>query len=468
MKLFLIILLFIGLFGELQAQRPAEILKQPSTIVLSKQYRLNSSYREVNMNITPDGKYMFFMSSRGQMPWSRANYLTYKGQAQYDGDIWYSERVGKTWQTPKCLGSNINTNMGEDEPNISPDGNTVYFQSWHNDYQGNSWQTDGGPYYKASRIGTNWGQKVGLGGGIHEFFKQYQYGTDGMTISPDGKTFIVAAGADYDGAMDLFISYFENGKWTYPRKMAISTEGDERSPFLAADGETLYFASDGYKGFGGLDIYKVSLKEAISSANPKVYNVGSPFNTASNDYGFIITSDGKEVYLIRDGDIFMADVSKSPKEMKPNETLIIKGVVRNAKTKQPLGKPIILKEACCNFTTIETRSNATTGEYMIILKKPVDTYEQKILEDKNYKAFSKILKKQQENVIIADIDLIPKEDDAPIITANDELKKRQEEQRRRQEEIKKKQEEERKRKEEETRKRREQEQLRNQEAACRM
>jgi len=154
--------------------------------------------------------------------------------------------------------------------------------------------------------------------------------------------------------------------------------------------------------------------------------------------------------------------------MKPNETLIIKGVVRNAKTKQPLGKPIILKEACCNFTTIETRSNATTGEYMIILKKPVDTYEQKILEDKDYKGFSNILKKQQENVIIADIDLIPKEDDTLIITANDELKKRQEEQRRRQEEIKKKQEEERKRKEEETRKRREQEQLRNQEAACRM
>ncbi|MFN3316590.1 MAG: TolB family protein, partial [Raineya sp.] len=260
----------------LLGQKPAEILKQPANIVLSKQYRLNSSYREVNMNITPDGKYMFFMSSRGQMPWSRANYLTYKGQAQYDGDIWYSERVGKTWQMPKCLGENINTNMGEDEPNISPDGNTVYFQSWHNDHKGNSWLTDGGPYYKASRIGTNWGQKVGLGGGIHQFFKEFQYGTDGMTLSPDGKIFIVAAGADYDGAMDLFISYFQNGSWTYPRKLPISTSGDERSPFIAADGETLYFASDGYKGFGGLDIYKVSLAEARTASNPKVFNLGAP------------------------------------------------------------------------------------------------------------------------------------------------------------------------------------------------
>ncbi len=449
------------------AQNPAEILKQPANIVLSKQYRLNSSYREVNMNITPDGRYMFFMSSRGQMPWSKANYLVYKGQSQYDGDIWYSERVGKTWQTPKCLGANINTNMGEDEPNISPDGNTVYFQSWHNDGEGNSWLTDGGPYYKASRTGASWGKKVGLGGGIHKFFAYFRYGTDGMTLSPDGKTFIVAAGSNYDGAMDLYISYFQNGQWTYPRKLPISTDGDERSPFIAADGETLYFASDGYKGFGGLDIYKVSLSDAIAGTKPKIYNVGSPFNTASNDYGFMITSDGKEAYLIRDGDIYMADVSKSPKEMKPTETLIIKGIVRNAKTKRPLAKQVILKEACCNIPVTDTWSNANTGEYMIILKKPINAYEQKVLKDKNYLAYSKILQKGKENVIIAHIDLIPIDNPTTTI-ANNELKKRQEEQRRKQEELRKKQAEERRKQEEQIRKRREEEQLRNQEAACRM
>ncbi|GAB4127317.1 MAG: hypothetical protein OHK0045_11970 [Raineya sp.] len=418
------------------------------------------------MNITPDGKYMFFMSSRGQMPWSRANYLTYKGQSQYDGDIWYSERVGKTWQVPQCLGASINTNMGEDEPNISPDGNTVYFQSWHNDYRGNSWKDDGGPYYKASRTGTTWGAKIGLGGGIHQFFKEYQYGTDGMTISPDGKTFIVAAGADYDGAMDLFISYFQNGQWTYPKKLSISTEGDERSPFIAADGETLYFASDGYDGFGGLDIYKVSLAEAKTGASPKVFNVGTPFNTASNDYGFIITSDGKEVYLIRDGDIFMADVSKSPKEMKPQETLIIKGVVRDAKTKSPLRKQVFLKEACCNVSVTNTWSNASTGEYMIVLKKPIDAYEQKVLQDKNYQAFSKVIRKGESNVIIANIDLVPIAN-SEVVVVDNELKKRQE-QERLQQELRKKEEEERKKKEEEARKKKAEEELRNQEAACRM
>jgi hypothetical protein len=61
------------------AQKTAEIIEQPANIPVSKQYRLNSSFREVNMSITPDGRYMFFMSSRGQMSWSTANYTTFKG-----------------------------------------------------------------------------------------------------------------------------------------------------------------------------------------------------------------------------------------------------------------------------------------------------------------------------------------------------------------------------------------------------
>jgi hypothetical protein len=469
MKTWCLILGFLYCFlGNLYAQRSAEIIQQPTNIPVSKQYRLNSSYREVNMSITPDGRYMFFMSSRGQMPWSTANYTTFKGQAQYDGDIWYSERKGKDWQTPVCIGANINTNMGEDEPNVSPDGQTVYFQSWHADYKtGKSWVNDGGPYYKAFRFGSDWGKKVGLGGGINEFFVDTRYATDGMTISPDGQTFIVAAGADYDGAMDLYISYLQGGVWTYPKKLSISTEGDERSPFIAADGETLYFASDGYDGFGGLDIYKVSLKDARVSSKPKVYNIGSPFNTARHDYGFTITSDGKEVYFIRDGDIYFADVTKSPKKMKPNETLIIKGVVRDAKTKKPLQKKVIIKEIAGNNVK-DVWSDPYTGEYMIIFNNPKDNYNQTVAKEAKYKDFAtNITRKPSKSIIIANIDLIPLETNN--LVAENELKKKQEEERKkRQEELRRKQELERLKKEEERKKREEEENKRNQEAACRM
>ncbi|MDX1903644.1 MAG: hypothetical protein SFU27_05745 [Thermonemataceae bacterium] len=455
MKLSFLLILFFCSWVVI-AQRPAKIIEQPANITVSKQYRLNSSYREVNMSITPDGRYLFFMSSRGEVPWATPNYTTYKGHSEYDGDIWYSERIGKDWQAPKVLDQNINTRAGEDEPNISPDGQTVYFQSWH-DADGKSWRTDGGPYYKVSRNGNYWGTKIGLGSGINDFFVEKGFATDGMSLSPDGKTFVVACGSDYDGAMDLYISYFKNGVWTYPQKMTISTPGDERSPFIAADGETLYFASEGYQGSGGLDIFKVSLNEARTTAFPAVYNIGAPFNTSRHDYGFMITSDGKEVYFIRDGDIYFADVKKSPKEMKPNKTLVIKGVVRNAKTKAPLNRRITFKNT--GGKRQEVWSNVYSGEYIIVINNPDNNYQESVLKDTKFKGFDKSIVVGEESILTIDIDLEPIESQVDIALR----KKKEEERLRKLEEIRIKKEQERLKK-----LKLQQELLRNQEAACRM
>ena len=76
-----------------------------------------------------------------------------------------------------------------------------------------------------------------------------------MSISPDGNIFIVASGFDYEGDMDLFIAKKIRDKWQYPKKLNISTENNERSVFIAGVGKTIFFASDGYGGYGGLDIF---------------------------------------------------------------------------------------------------------------------------------------------------------------------------------------------------------------------
>jgi hypothetical protein len=459
MKAFYYIVLFC-FFAFIANAQNVQILKQPANIAILKLSQLNSSFREVNLNITPDGRYLFFMSSRGEMPWTNSRYTRFKGKWEADGDIWYSERAGKTWQSPKCLSEDINTSSGEDEPNVSPDGKTVYFQSW------SSWQRNGGPYYKADRVGNNhWVNVKGLGGGITSFFKDredkgLELATDGMTISPDGKTMVVAVGK-YDGNMDLFVSFFKNGFWTYPKKLSISTPLDERSPFIAADGETLYFASSGYKGFGGLDIYKVNLNDLLAGKNPTIYNVGSPFNTAQDDYGFIVTSDGKEVYFIRDSDIYMADISKSPPEMKPNYTFIIKGIVRNARTKAPLRREINFYENKTNFAT--EWSKAGTGELMIIVKKKIGDFEATFGGDSNFKSFKKTFQPNpSKNVIEVIIDLEPIDKPTNLTTTNTPPKKQKDI------ELLRKQEEERKKREEEKRKKREDEKRRNMEAACRM
>ncbi len=366
--LFLTILsLFFSLiFNDLQAQmfptppQKVPVLTQPSTIKTNAISILNSTYDEVNPNISPDGKYLFFMSKRGGMTWSATRDAANGGG--FDGDIWFSQKINGNWSAPASLGATVNTFDGEDEPNISPDGQTVAYQSWKD------WSTRSGPYYKAALQGTYWGTPQPLGGGIHQFFmnedvKGVSQATDGMAISPDGNTFIVALG-DYVKNMDLYISFRVGGVWSYLTKLNISTPYNERAPFIAADGKTLYFASNGYTSAGGLDIFKGTLN--ANGTVTDVVNIGAPFNTAQNDQGFILTADGKEAYFVRNGDIYYADITNSPKIMKPKSTLIIEGVVTSKRTKKPINAEIVFK---ADKTNKIIASNAYTGKYVLVLEK---------------------------------------------------------------------------------------------------
>lgn len=332
----------MGLLNLQAQERGATILENRSQIRISKVHILNSPHRETNISITPDGRYLFFMSMRGGQNWS-TKYQEFRNDSVFDGDIWYSEKVNGRWKKPVCMPPGINTRDGEDEPNISVDGNTVYFQSWSDDFR-----YMGGPYYQARRNGTQWiaDSKRGMGGGITEFFRFYK-ATDGMTISPDQKLFIVAAGTDYEGPMDIYTSKLSQYGWTFCQKLtSISTPGDERSVFLAGDGKTLYFASDGYKGYGGLDIYKTTINADGSFG--EVINLGPPFNTPKDDYGFILTVDGNEAYFIRDGDIHFADLTQADQKIKPElpkASIVLRGKVRDNKSWKGVPASILLLDA---------------------------------------------------------------------------------------------------------------------------
>ena len=307
------------------SQSKVEILNNPNNIKITELTALNSVSREANLSISPDGNYLLFMSDRGGMAWSTL-YSNFKGKPRYDGDIWYSHLENGKWKQAICIDNNINTASGEDEPNISPDGQYVTYQSWKSD-----WETSGGPYYTAVMEGNKWTSIKGLGGGIAKFFNtefkknKNMYATDGMTISPNKKTFIVACGSNYNKDMDLFISKKENNIWSYCKKMKISTKKDERSVFIAGDGNTIFFASNGYGGYGGMDIFKTTLN--IDGTFGEIYNIGKPFNTKKDDYGFILTASGNDAYFIRNGDIYHADLSFVDNDIKPKPTVIINGTI---------------------------------------------------------------------------------------------------------------------------------------------
>ncbi|MBN2892626.1 MAG: PD40 domain-containing protein [Bacteroidales bacterium] len=363
--LFLFAFLSVSAFSQ---GREIPVVKNSSKLEIYELSQINSSYRETNLNISPDGKYLYFMSDRGGQSWSSVS-GTFNGKSRYDGDIWYSKKNGNEWQSPKCLSSNVNTWSGEDEPNISPDGQRVYFESWKS-----SWQTSGGPYYTSELNGNVWGTPEGLGGGITEFFKgeynkRYYYATDGMAISPDGNTFIVSCGGDYDGNLDLFVGYKKNGRWEVPQKMNISTDYDDRSIFIAGDGHTIFFASDGYGGFGGLDIFMGTLQDDGKCVNVK--NIGEPFNTPKDDYGFIITASGEEAYFVRDGDVFYAKLPPS-NELSPEPTVIVSGKLVNC-ANIPMEMHLYLKDATGKI--VVSSKSASNGEFVFSFPEKSGKYE---------------------------------------------------------------------------------------------
>lgn len=387
LPVFLIILTFKVTFLSAQDNLP-RILQHPDSVHIEAIDVLNSESRETNLSVTPDGKYLFFMSSRGGESWSVSSGL-YKDKPRFDGDIYFSKKdsIGN-WTKAQNLKS-INSSSGEDEPFVTQDGQQVVFQSWRR-----NWMSEGGPYYQAKyeakAKGNSWTNMKGLGQGINAFFRREfskygGYATDGMSVSSDFNIFIVASGANYNGDMDLYWSKKDStGKWSICTEMPISTPKNERSVFLAADNKTIYFASDGYGGFGGLDIFKALLDENGNAI--EIFNIGAPFNTDKDDYGFVLTASGEAAYFVREGNIFYADLINASPEIKPSPVLLLEGNIVGCDG-NPIDAKVSLydendKEISVSFTNARNK-----GEYVLLVSNPPKSkklYKQIIETEKGF------------------------------------------------------------------------------------
>jgi len=132
------------------------------------------------------------------------------------------------------------------------------------------------------------------------------------------------------GGKDIYRSYYRDGRWSIPENLGepINTPFDERSPFLAADGKTLYFSSnDSHKSIGGYDIFKsVYVSRKGVWTNPS--NLGIPLNSAGDDVDFRLHSDGFTAFFTssrKDGfgrrDLYTAYFQNFLKEMNPPEVV---------------------------------------------------------------------------------------------------------------------------------------------------
>ncbi|WMX14451.1 OmpA family protein [Aureispira sp. CCB-E] len=127
-------------------------------------------------------------------------------------------------------------------------------------------------------------------------FNSDEYSVLHPSLSDDGEMLFFSSDMPGGfGGYDLYVSYLEDGRWSPPVNLGptVNTEGNEVFPFHHESG-TLYFASNGLVGLGGLDIYKT--KENYGAWTDPI-NLGYPINTVDDDFGFIINDEQTHGYF---------------------------------------------------------------------------------------------------------------------------------------------------------------------------
>lgn len=169
----------------------------------------------------------------------------------------------------------------------------------------------------------------------------------------------------------------ENGGWDSVRPLlGVSSEWDETYPYIAADGVTLYFTSNrpcqncSAGTSGGQDIY-ISRFENGKFTPPKP--LGPPFNSVYDDYGFSIGPDGETAYFVsnRTGKSKLYEVHLRAKDsaLKPIPISTVLGRVTDALTGKPVKAQIFIDDLTENENKTSVFSDSLTGNYVLAIQR---------------------------------------------------------------------------------------------------
>lgn len=318
--------------------------------------KVNSPYRELAPIVTADGHKLFF---------TREGHPSNFGQMKRQ-DIWYAElNDNGEFENPIIMPPPINNENHNFAFGISIDGTRILL--------GNVYKEDGSMEKGISISSFNvqeweYPKKVEI-----EDFENFNEKTS-IFLAPNSKILILSIeGSDSYGGLDLYVSFLkDNGEWSKPKNLGpmINTADDDTSPFLAYDGETLYFSSGGYPGYGSLDIFVSHRLDSTWSNWSKPVNLGQFINSTSWDAYFTIPASGDYAYFVSTNDSYgNEDIFKVflPKLLQPKPVVLISGRVLNKKNNKPL-------EATIQYETLPNgriigiaRSNPLNGEYRIVL-----------------------------------------------------------------------------------------------------
>ncbi|MEP7235270.1 MAG: hypothetical protein ABI778_08240, partial [Ignavibacteriota bacterium] len=161
------------------------------------------------------------------------------------------------------------------------------------------------------------------------------------SLSHDGQLLFFSSDRKHgSGGMDIYMcARNASGTWGEPLNLAFNTSGDEVSPYIASDNQTLYFSANGLPGgFGGFDIYVTHRNGENQWSEPK--NLGEAVNTKSNEMFFFVPQTEDAVYLSSDrpGGLGGLDIYRIVPNVIPAKPKFIafRGSVLDAETNKPV------------------------------------------------------------------------------------------------------------------------------------
>lgn len=274
----------------------------------------------------------------------------------------FSAQKFEEWQKSIPL-TQINTKANEGAQSITADGKTMFFTICNAPEGYGSCDI-----YVTQRIGNKWVKPRNLGPEVNGKYWESQ-----PSCSADGRTLYFTSNRPGGiGQKDIWVTHLQsNGNWSKPENLGatINTKHNDESPYIHADGITLYFSSDGFDGMGKKDLYGSKQNDKNSWTTPE--NLGSPLNTNEDETHLVINAEGTKGYMASNRyggfggfDIYEFNIDESFK-VKPNPVTYVKCIVFDNETKAKLGAKIILSDVATNEKIFINNSDQVTGECIV-------------------------------------------------------------------------------------------------------
>ncbi|WP_165768166.1 OmpA family protein [Hymenobacter amundsenii] len=366
---------------------------------------VNSKYVDTHPVISPDGRSLFF--ARQESPQN-------SGGANDAQDVWVSSLGNaerKAWSQAKNIGSPINT---PNDPNgvasVSANGQQLLVIGVY--------QADGTIVPKGAsltrRTTTGWTKPEKVE--IEDYYNDDAENVD-FFLATSGNIMLMAVDRkDGQGEQDLYVSFLNKASksWSRPRNLGptVNTKKADFAPFLAADGKTLYFASEGLGGYGKSDIFYSKRLDDSWTKWSKPRNLGSTVNSPDFDAYYTVSAAGEDAYLVsaRNGtagskDIFRITLTPT---FRPEVVTLVRGRVLDASSKKPVAATIRYENLLTGEEIGVAETSPIDGSYTIVL--PSGTQYGYRAEAKDYLAESDnldVTDRQKYSEVNQDLYLVP-------------------------------------------------------------